>query len=221
MRFAIPRAILFSIIIDGRRNSRQQSLPFIFLYLCDACLSLTARINVERVKLLCVTEKLGAKKSRNSRSDSGGRTLDTSVSPSWWSGVLKEQVSRGRRRRESRRLLEGSGWGSGFCIVSMATPPDVLSNYHLVLPHATSSCRHSEVLRPRCSFYDPPKTAGGMAGNVTGYTKRWSLLRTFLTTDRDQPWTSLCCTHLCPPTHTAARRVAMKHLIYYSGVWKI
>lgn len=105
---------------------------------------------------------------------------------------------------ESRRLLEGSSRGSGFCIVSMATPPDVLSNYHLVLPTPLHPAVTPRSSAPTTFVLWPPKTAGGMAGNVTGYTKRWSLPRTFLTTNRDRPWFSLCRTHLYPPTRTVA-----------------
>lgn len=122
---------------------------------------------------------------------------------------------------ESRRLLEGSSRGSGFCIVSMATPPDVLSNYHLVLPHATSSCRHSEVLRPhdvrsmtpqnsrrngrQCNrIYKAMVTSANFSNNRQGSTM-------------DPPCVARTCIHLHALLRST-RRVAMKHLIYYSGV---
>lgn len=115
---------------------------------------------------------------------------------------------------ESRRLLEGSSWGSGFCIVSMVTPPDVLSNYHLVLLHATSSCRHSEILRPhddssmvprnswrngrQCNrIYKATVTSANFSNNRWGPIMALLVLHTLVST----------YLHCCVP-----RRIAMKHI---------
>lgn len=100
-------------------------------------------------------------------------------------GAASSRMEREReseqRRREKAPATEGSGRDSGFCIVSMATPPDVLSNYHLVLPHAPL-CRHSCRPSPLHTMLILRLPKRPKKDSTKRDTKRWSLLQAFLTT---------------------------------------
>jgi len=158
-------------------------------------------------------------------------------------GAGFSRVERATNERRRWSLLEGSGRGSGFCIVSMATPPDVLSNYHLVPlplplppppppPHATPSRRHSETsARPPARPPAPSPSHDAHSGAPETSERKDSaklriqsdghFRRLFPTTCGSRP--RILSLHALASTYARrtrvprTRRVARKHLIYYSG----
>jgi len=120
-----------------------------------------------------------------------------------------ERATNERRRACWRVPVWG---GSGFCIVSMATPPDVLSNYHLVLPHATPSRRHSEALpRPTMLVLRPPKRANERTKGEAGY-KAMVTSADFSQQLANPAHESSQCTHLRPPTRREGRQETFNSL---------